>query len=57
MKFQNRDNIRIWLAQDMHQDISGPAEFQAAKVAIRVLTLVSLKERHGVVRMERMNVI
>ncbi len=45
MMFQNRDsdNIRVWLAQAMQQVISGPADFQAAKVAI--LTLVSMNER------------
>jgi hypothetical protein len=43
MMFQNRDNIREWLAQAMQKVISGPADFQAAKVAI--LTLVSMNER------------
>ena len=41
--FQNRDSIREWLAQAMQKVISGPADFQAAKVAI--LTLVSMNER------------
>ncbi len=39
----NRDNMRDWLAQAMQKVISGPADFQAAKVA--VLTLVSMNER------------
>ncbi len=43
MMFLNRDNIREWLAQAMQKVISGPADFQAAKVAI--LTLVSMNER------------
>jgi hypothetical protein len=43
MMFQNRDNIRVWLAQAMQKVISGPADFQTAKVAI--LTLVSMNER------------
>ncbi len=42
MMFQNRDNIRVWLAQAMQKVISGPANFQAAKVAI--LTLVSMDQ-------------
>jgi hypothetical protein len=43
MMFQNRDNIREWLAQAMQKVISGPANFQVANVAI--LTLVSMNER------------
>jgi hypothetical protein len=43
MMFQNRDNIREWLVQAMQKVISGPADLQAAKVAI--LTLVSMNER------------
>jgi hypothetical protein len=34
MMIQNKDNIRDWLAQAMQKVISGPADFQAAKVAI-----------------------
>jgi hypothetical protein len=34
MMFQNRDNIREWLAQAMQKVISGPADFQVAKVTI-----------------------
>jgi hypothetical protein len=43
MMFLNRDNIREWLTTAMQKVISGPADFQAAKVAI--LTLVSMNER------------
>jgi hypothetical protein len=41
--FQNRDNIREWLAQAMQKLVSGTADFQAAKDAIP--TLVSMNER------------
>jgi hypothetical protein len=33
MTFQNRDNIRVCLAQGMQKVVFGPSEFQAAKVA------------------------
>ncbi len=45
MMFLNRDYIREWLAQAMQKVISGPADFQTAKVAILTLVSTGMNER------------
>jgi hypothetical protein len=40
MMFQNRDNIRGWLALAMPQMISGPADFQAALLLQKLISLL-----------------